>query len=273
MIETLGQKLIEIKKEFENDYEGSSHIQEAIPISSHNSFPLNQQHLDLLHLFAQNNPIYYHSFRKTISNIPCMIYEGDINEYWLSSIQHSNSKAPFSPTWILSAYINSLQTKELGYYDLLDIGSGDGRIAYCAKIVGLLSYSIEIDPDLVDLQKSISDATRITFNPTCSDAINFDYSSLKLTKPAFFIGGLAKMGGDILADSIINKINTNLKENSCLVLAGTLSPKYSTGNMSEGGWGRIIKKNNLKVFKKNMLPTVWTFREPDETLYIFTKFN
>ena len=34
--------------------------------------------------------------------------------------------------------------------DFIDIGSGDGRIAYCGKILGLNSISIEIDENLVD---------------------------------------------------------------------------------------------------------------------------
>ena len=63
------------------------------------------------------------------------MYEGDINKYWLNSIQHGSSKAPFSPTWIMSGYIGSLLAKKLGYLQVIDIGSGDGRIAFCAKIL------------------------------------------------------------------------------------------------------------------------------------------
>jgi predicted RNA methylase len=65
----------------------------------------------------------------------------------------------------LSAYICSLYTKSLGYKQVIDIGSGDGRIAYCAKILGLDSYSIEIDDMLVDLQNSISKSVKVNFNP------------------------------------------------------------------------------------------------------------
>ena len=61
--------------------------------------------------------------------------------------------------------------KELDCKQVLDIGSGDGRIAYCAKILGLESYAIEIDDMLVDLQKSICEMTNTDFNPICADAV------------------------------------------------------------------------------------------------------
>ena len=43
--------------------------------------------------------------------------------------------------------------------------------------------------------------------------------------------------------------------------------------MSGGGWKSIIDKNDLKVIKTITLPTVWTFDQPVDTPYIFTKFN
>ena len=121
------------------------------------------------------------------------MYEGDINKYWLNSIQHDSSHAPFSPTWIMSGYLISLFAKQNGYSEIIDVGSGDGRIAYCGGILGMESYSIELDDLLVDLQKSLT--TNVNFNPNCFDATQFDYSSLNLSRPLFFIGGLAQMGG------------------------------------------------------------------------------
>jgi hypothetical protein len=169
--------------------------------------------------------------------------------------------------------------KNLGYKEVLDIGSGDGRIAYCARILGLETYSIEVEESLVDLQKLITFSTKIDFNPNCADAVEFDYSNLKLKQPVFFIGGLAQMGGDIWASSIIEKLNTipNLKKNIGITFAGTYSKKYFSGtrseSMSDGGWKSIIDKNDLKVIKTITLPTVWTFDQPIDTPYIFTKFN
>ena len=140
--------------------------------------------------------------------------------------------------------------------------------------MGLNSYSIEIDNMLVDLQKSISTSTKIDFQPNCYDATKFDYSKLKLENPAFFIGGLSQMGGDILANSIIDTINSIPGfGNTSMVFAGTYSKKYRPDEQSLAGWGQIIQKNKMNVIKTISLPTVWTFREPDETPYLFAKLN
>jgi len=279
MIQEMAKNLVKLKQEFSRTYKGNSHIQEVIPLSKSNDFPLDDKHLEMLHSFAEKNPIYYNSFEQNIDNISCRVYEGDINEYWLNSISHGASYQPFYPTWILSAYIISLMAKNLDFKEVLDIGSGDGRIAYCAKILDLETYSIEVDESLVDLQKVITFSTKIDFNPKCADAVEFDYSELELEHPVFFIGGLAQMGGDILASSIIDKLNTipDLKKNIGMTFAGTYSKKYFPGtmaeSMSEGGWKSIIEKNNLKVIQTITLPTIWTFDQPIDTPYIFTKFN
>ncbi len=278
MIEGIAKTLSQLKQEFVKKYKGSSHIQEFLPISKSEDFPLDERHLEMLHSFAENNPIYYNSYEQLIGKIPCRVYEGDINQYWLNSISHGSSYQPFYPTWILSAYIISLIAKNLNYLEVLDIGSGDGRIAYCSKILGLQTYSIEVDESLVDLQKLIAFTTKIDFNPICSDAVKFNYLDLDLKKPVFFIGGLAQMGGDILASSIIEKLSsiTDLK-NIGMTFAGTYSKKYFPGTTSEkeieGGWKSIIDKNNLKIINIQTLPTVWTFDQPIDTPYIFTKFN
>jgi hypothetical protein len=279
MIEDIANNLVDLKQNFAKIYDGNSHIQEVIPLSKSDIFPLDDKHLEMLHSFAEKNPIYYNSYEQNIGKIPCRVYEGDINEYWLNSISHGSSYQPFYPTWILTAYIISLVAKNLGYKEVLDIGSGDGRIAYCAKILDLETYSIEVEESLVDLQKLIAFSTKIDFNPNCADAVEFDYSNLKLKQPVFFIGGLAQMGGDIWASSIIEKLNTipNLKKNIGITFAGTYSKKYFSGtkseSMSDGGWKSIIDKNDLKIIKTITLPTVWTFDQPIDTPYIFTKFN
>ena len=209
--------------------------------------------------------------KKIIDNISCVVYEGDINKYWLNSIQHDSSHAPFSPTWIMSGYILTLFAKENGYSQIIDIGSGDGRIAYAAKILGMESYSIELDNTLVDLQKSLT--TNVNFNPKCSDAIQFNYSSLNLTKPLFFIGGLAQMGGLELATGILNKIKSNspLWNNSGWSFAGTLSKKYPADPKNNAGWGTFIENNTLQLIENISLPTAWSFHESNETQYLFAK--
>lgn len=275
MFDELIKNLVLVKQEFAKNYTGNAHIQEVVPISVSKQFPIDVHHLEMLHTFAQKNPIYFNSFEQEIAGISCIVYEGDINEYWLNSIKHGSSCQPFYPTWIMSAYIISFIAKKLGYTELIDIGSGDGRIAFCGKILELISHSIEIDDVLVKLQETISKSTNQNFNPKCEDALEFDYSQLRLTHPVFFIGGLSQMGGDLLATHIIDKINiiSNLTNNTGLVFAGTNSKKQLSSNLTNGGWGSLIKKYNLNIIATVSLPTVWTFDQTTETPYIYTKFN
>jgi len=248
MIEELAKNLVTLKKEFAKIYDGKSQIQEVIPVLKSEIFPILQQDLELLHQFAAKNPIYYNSYEKTIGDTPCVVYEGDINKYWLNSIQHGSSRAPFSPTWIMSAYVGALLAKELGYRELIDIGSGDGRIAFCGKVLNMESFSIEIDDMLVELQKHLTN----NFHPYCSDAGTFDYSSLNLIRPIFFIGGLAQMGGTALASEVLEKIGSisNLK-NTGWVFAGTFSQKYPPDPKNMAGWGTLIEKKQSQINSKH----------------------
>ncbi|NNM02814.1 MAG: hypothetical protein HKP26_04520, partial [Nitrosopumilus sp.] len=84
MIESLGKNLVKLKKEFADVYDGTSQIQEVIPSSSSSLFPIKEQNLELLHQFATKNPIYYNSYEKNIGDTDCVVYEGDINKYWLN---------------------------------------------------------------------------------------------------------------------------------------------------------------------------------------------
>ena len=275
MVEEIAQNLILIKREFAENYSGSAHIQEVLPSSISEKFPLIDSHLSMLHEFAKKNPIYFNSYEDTFSGIKCTIYEGDINEYWLNSIKHGTSCQPFYPTWILSAYIMAMIADKLGYKELVDIGSGDGRIAFCGKLFGMDSFSIEIDEGLVELQEKVLKSVKKDFNPTCVDALEFNYSELSLEQPIFFIGGLAQMGGDILATSIIDKLNSekNLAKNTGLVFAGTHAKRKLSNNLNNGGWSSLIEKHNLSVTTTISLPTVWTFDQEIETPYIYTKFG
>ncbi|MDH3192168.1 MAG: hypothetical protein OEM18_05735 [Nitrosopumilus sp.] len=275
MMEEMFQNLCLLKKEFAQIYSGTSHIQEIIPLEPSKKFPIDEKILNSLHMFAEKNPIYYNSYHDKILDVPCIVYEGDINEYWLNSIKHGSSCQPFYPTWILSAYFLVLMAKKFGVKELIDIGSGDGRIAYCGKISGLVSHGIEIDDVLADLQKTIMTSTKIDFDPNCSDALEFDYTSLKLACPVFFIGGLPQMGGDMLATGIIEKIQSipNLKKNTCLVFAGSNSKRQLSGNQKSGGWSSLIDKYNLQEITTISLPTVWTFDQTIDTPYIYTSFN
>jgi len=275
MLDSLVQNLIKIKQDFAKNYAGSAHIQEIIPSQVSDSFPIDETHLKQLHTFAKKNPIYFNSFEEIVSGVSCIVYEGDINDYWLNSIKHGSSCQPFYPTWIMSAYVMASIAKKLGYSELVDIGSGDGRIAFCGNILGFTSHSIEIDDVLVGLQDTICAQTNQNFNPKCIDALEFNYSELNLKKPAFFIGGLPQMGGDLLAASIIEKINSiaDLKINTGIVFAGTNTQRQLSGNLSNGGWSTLIEEHQLDVIDTVSLPTIWTFDQLVETPYIFTKFK
>ena len=273
MIESIAANLVNLKKEFANIYDGKSQIQEAIPTKTCDLFPVEQQHLELLHQFAAKNPIYYNSYDLEILGVPCIVYEGDINKYWLNSIKYDSSHAPFSPTWMMSAFIGVIIAKEMGFTEVVDIGSGDGRIAFCAKVLDLESYSIELDDMLVELQNLL--CTTLDFHPFCSDATSFDYSKLHLFHPMFFIGGLAQMGGIQLASGVLGKVFSidEIMHNTGWVFTGTISPKYQPDEKGDAGWGTLLEKNNLKSVRTVFLPTVWTFSEPDETPYVFAQFS
>lgn len=275
MFDELVKNLVNVKQSFAKNYSGNAHIQEVIPSHVSEKFPICPSHLQLLHDFTHKNPIYFNHYEENIEGILCTVYEGDINEYWLNSIKHGSSCQPFYPTWLMSAFVMTSIAKELGYTELVDIGSGDGRIAFCGAILGQTAHSIEIDDILVELQDIICKSTNQNFNPKCTDALEFDYSQLKLNKPIFFIGGLPQMGGDVLATSIIEKINSDskIKNNACIVFAGSHIKRQLSGNLENGGWSALIEKHDLKIIDTVSLPTIWTFDQTVETPYIYTKFN
>ena len=275
LTELLVQKITELKQEFAKKYSGHAHIQEILPSSSTDSFQINPEHLKRLHEFASENPIYFNQYKEEILDVPCIVYEGDINEYWLNSIKHGSSYQPFYPTWVISAYLMASIAKSLGFNDLVDVGSGDGRIAFSGKILGMNSCSIEIDDMLIGLQNTIVKQTRQNFNPVCSDALEFDYLQLQLASPAFFIGGLPQMGGDLFAAGIIQQIQEikNLRDNACIVLAGTYAKRQLSSNLKDGGWGDLIERYGLDVINTSSLPAVWTFDQETETPYVFARFS
>ena len=128
MNETFAKAVVMLKAEFMKRNESTSHIYEVIPTLPE-SFSIDKHELEMLHKFAENNSIYSGSYEIKVLDTVCMVYHGDVNNYWLDSIKHDTSYAPFYPVWILSAYALALQSKSLGAKQIIDIGSGDGRIA------------------------------------------------------------------------------------------------------------------------------------------------
>lgn len=261
--------IVRLKAEFAKKYKGSSHMHEPVPAISSEQLPIGQSGLDTMHAFAKSNPIYFGSKDMELVGIPCTVYEGDINEYWLSSIKHDSGYQPFYPTWILSAYALALASKEMGFEQVVDIGSGDGRIAYCANVAGLAGHGIEIDADLVALQQKISSTTGTDFNAWCADATQFDYLSLELTKPLFYVSGLPEMG-EMLANSVLGSImSSELKDTAGFVLMGSHVRRKFAREHSQWGWGEVIDRFGLEVKHVITLPTHWTAEQPLDTPYIF----
>ena len=271
MNETFAKAVVTLKAEFMKRNESTSHIYEVIPTLPE-SFSIDKHELEMLHKFAENNSIYSDSYEIKVLNTVCKVYHGDVNNYWLDSIKHDTSYAPFYPIWILSAYGLALESKNLGAKQVVDIGSGDGRIAYCAKMMDLQSYGIEIDENLVSLENKISSSTGIDFQPIMADATQFDYTSLGLTQPIFFISGLPEVG-EMLANNVISRIMSmsDLKMNSLFVLTGSHAMRKDSRDKSKWGWGQVIDHYDLEIVKTVTLPTYWTFDQEIDTPFIFTR--
>jgi len=267
----LANSIVMLKAEFVKRHKGSSHIHEIIPVSS-KSLSIDEHELKLLHKFAKNNSIYTDSYEMDVLGTACKVYEGDVNNYWLDSIKHDTSYAPFYPIWILSAYVLALESKNLGVKQIVDIGSGDGRIAYCAKVVGLQSYGIEIDENLVGLENKISSSTGVDFQPMAADATQFDFLSLGLSQPVFFISGLPEVG-EMLANSVISRIMSipDLEVNPFFVFTGSHMMRKYSRDKSKWGWGQVIDHYDLEIVKTVTLPTYWTFDQEIDTPFIFTR--
>ena len=273
--DSLPEAVALLKREFVRSHKITrSLLTEIIPLSYSKSLPIDNEMLDSLHRFATANPIYFKSRDAEISGIACRIYEGDINDYWLSSKKYDTSYQPFYPTWMLSAFTLALEAKLLGFDQLVDIGSGDGRIAYCASLVGMGSYGIEIDYKLVELQDAVSSSTGIKYNAIRADATRFDYGSLDLSKPIFFISGLPEMG-EMLADSVIRQVLSveKLKHSAGFNFMGSHVMKSLTRDRSGWGWGSVIASFGLKLIGTITLPTLWTTDQMLDTAYVYTRFR
>jgi hypothetical protein len=271
--DSLPEAIALLKREFVTSYKITrSLLTEIIPLYYSKTLPIDNDVLDLIHRFAAANPIYFKSHDAEISGIPCRIYEGDINNYWLSSKKYDTSYQPFYPTWMLSAFTLALEAKSLGFDQLVDVGSGDGRIAYCASLLGMGSYGIEIDDELGELQDAVSSRTGIKYNAIRADATRFDYGSLDLSKPIFFISGLPEMG-EMLADSVIRQVLSieKLKQNAGFNFMGSHVMKSLTRDRTGWGWGSVIASFGLKLIGTITLPTLWTTDQTLDTAYVYTR--
>jgi hypothetical protein len=269
---SISQAVTGLKNEFMHNYKGQSLLPEVVPMSRSKQFPIDDKMLQSLHKFAAANPIYVRSHDIQVSGIMCRVYEGDINSYWLSSKKHDTSYQPFYPTWMLSAFALTHGARSLGFEQLVDVGSGDGRIAYCGSLIGMESYGIEIDRDLVQLQNSISSATGVRYGAIRADATRFDYGTLKLSRPMFFISGLPEMG-EMLANSVIRQVMSidALKSKAGFNFMGSHVMKAHTRDKTGWGWGSVIASYGLELAGTVTLPTLWTTDQMIDTAYVYTR--
>jgi hypothetical protein len=263
--------IVKLKSEFIKYHATQSLVREVIPLLYSSLIPIDEQTLVRLNNFVSFNRIYLQSNNLSILNISCRSYIGDINDYLLSAKKHNSSYQPFYPTWMLSAYALALEAKLLGFENIVDIGSGDGRIAYCGKILGLRSIGIEIDGDLALLQREISSLTDVKFEIVNDDATNFDYDRLDLSRPMFFISGLPQWG-DMLATSVIPKILeiSKLRGSAGFNFMGSHAIQKYSSDRTGWGWGKVIESYDLKVNECITLPTCWTNDQKLDTAYVFT---
>jgi hypothetical protein len=270
---SIPRAIVLLKNKFVRCYNSSrSLLTEIIPLSYSKSLPIGNDVLESLHRFAAANPIYFKSHNAEISGITCRIYEGDINNYWLSSKKHDTSYQAFYPTWMLSAYALALEAKSLGFDELVDVGAGDGRIAYCASLLRMRSYGIEIDNELVQVQDAISSITGVNYKAIRADATCFDYGVLDLSKPLFFISGLPEMG-EMLANSVIRQVLSidKVRHNAGFNFMGSHVMKSLTRDKTSWGWGSVIANFDLELIGTITLPTLWTTDQMVDTAYVYTR--
>jgi SAM-dependent methyltransferase len=269
----VSRRIVNLKEDFRKSRKPNSLICEAIPVCYSNRLPIENCILRRLHDFAKSNSIYFSSDNIILGGIPCRSYHGDINDHWLDSKKYDTNYQPFYPTWILSAYALSLEAKRLGFKEIVDVGSGDGRIAYCAKLLGMRSIGIEIDSGLVELQRQISKATEVKFEIINADASTFEYNSLDLSNPMFFISGLPE-SGEMLATTLISrfckKAEPEIINRVGFNFMGSHVMKQFSRDTTKWGWGKVIEIFNLEVIECLTLPTYWTNDLPTDTAYVYT---
>lgn len=251
-----------IKARFVERYAGSAHLREAVP---HRYPGVPPGRLGMMHAFARACPVYHGSFEADLG-VPCTAYEGDISGHWIDSTKHDASAQPFYPTWLLSAYLAAAEAARLGAEQAVDVGSGDGRVAYACRAAGLEPHGIELDPGLCELQRSVSERTGVAFGVHCADAASFDYGRLGLRRPAVFIGGLPQMG-EGLAESVVGAVRgLQLDADPLFVLMGS----HERRALGPGGsWDRLLEREGLSVRSVLELPTSWTMDRERDTPYIY----
>ena len=262
-----------LKRLFVRAYSGNAHAYEPVPLRPSPLLQAGAGDLAALHAFARASPVYGEPSAVELDGGPaCAAYEGDVTGHWLDSTKHDGSAAPFYPTWMVSAHALAREAAALGASEAVDVGSGDGRIAYCCALAGMRPHSVEIDGGLVRLQRGISAATGVRMGTLdAADAALVDYSSLGLRRPCFFVGALPG-AGELLAGSIARAALgcRGLEAPPLFALAG-VAPAAGGPPGPRWGWGGLIAGHGMRVLREVSLPTMWTAEQPADTPYIFAE--
>ncbi len=269
MFQNILKNFLEFKRQYIKEFKPTNIISEILPNEFSGFFPIDKQRLAKLHQFISSNPIYFKKTNISINNLNFTAYDGDVNEFYLSSKKYDTNYQPFYPTWMLSAFLLSLKSKQLGFTELIDIGAGDGRIPYCGSLLNFRSFGIELDTNLTELQNELYKKTDIKFEIMNDDASCYNFAKLGLSKPIFFVSCLPEMGEMFIDNLMQTTMQNNFKKFGIVFLGSTFKRKFSS-DVTYYGWGEIIKKNNLKVIDEINLPTHWTNDNNTETKYIFT---
>ena len=266
----LVKNLVNLKNEYLEEFHSYNPIREFVPVPNKQNM-IDKSHLEKLQTFFKLNSIYYKEQAVTLSGIPCTSYEGDVNQFWLSSKKYDTNYQPFLPTWGLSALVMCLVVKNLGFQNILDIGSGDGRLLYCGSILGLDSAGVEIDKDLCELQNEISICSNVKYSVIHGDSNSIDYSQFNLENTMIFISALPELG-EMIANGVLNqlKMYRGKLHNVGITLMGSHTYRKYSRDKSMYGWGKFIADSELKVLTSLSLPSSWTLDEKKETPYMFT---
>jgi hypothetical protein len=268
----LASLVTELKKVYTNrsDFKGSPY--EILPLDClcldiRDDFPISK-----LNEFAGHNPIFHGYKEINIQNCRCRVFSCEVIDYWLSSKKYDACYQPFYPMWLISSLIICIRVKSLGFNEIVDIGSGDARVPYCAAIVGLRGISVELDANLVGLQQRIISSTGVDFEIVSGDACKAKFEGMNLSKPMFLISGLPEQG-EVLAEAVMNNLihHEFLSSDSGFALMGSHTMKQFSRDHRLYGWGSFIAEHKLSLLDCITLPTMWTNDQPFDTPFVFSK--
>ena len=262
-------------------YRGGMHLYEAFPSGPAPAARIDAAAAAALGAFARASPVYERLSEAALCGVRCAVCEGDATGHWLDSLKHDASAAPFYPTWLASAHALASAALALGARAAVDVGSGDGRIAYCCGAAGLPARSVEIDGGLAAAQLEISEKTGVEMGAPGrgEDAFGVDYAGIvgrtEGGAAALFVGALPQVG-ELLADAVAGAAldgagGGNGGPGPLLVLAG-VGESASGGVGGAGnrwGWGHLLDKFGLDVLGVLELPTRWTIESGGGTPYVF----